>query len=139
MTFGLSPESPVLQNLNCSGDEYHFRDCPGYQLGNVTGDYCLSGNYQAGVYCTEVQTTCYSNEEFQLRWLSSEYNHPDYAYSAVLRVDYCYNNTLQGVCDVGWTEEDAAIACRDYFGNDKTRKTHIVAPCYNNKNTFGQE
>lgn len=29
-------------------------------------------------------------------------------------MDYCYNDTLVGICDVGWTEEDAVVACRTY-------------------------
>ena len=51
--FGLSDETPVLQNMMCSGSEYTLSDCAGYDLNNVTGDYCLSGNYQAGVRCIE--------------------------------------------------------------------------------------
>ena len=51
--FGLSDETPVLQNLMCNGSEYTLTDCPGYDLNNVTGDYCLSGDYQAGVRCIE--------------------------------------------------------------------------------------
>ena len=60
--FGLSDETPVLQNLMCNGSEYTLSDCPGYDLNNVTGDYCLSGDYQAGVRCIEgiilVSHTC---------------------------------------------------------------------------------
>ena len=51
MTFGLSDETPVLQNLMCNGTEYSLSSCTGYQLNNVSGSYCLSGNYQAGVRC----------------------------------------------------------------------------------------
>ena len=51
--FGLSDETPVLQSLMCNGSEYNLSDCPGYDLNNVTGDYCLSGDYQAGVRCIE--------------------------------------------------------------------------------------
>ena len=54
--FGLSDEAPVLQNLMCNGTEYYISDCPGYDLNNVTGDYCLSGNYQAGVRCVNGRT-----------------------------------------------------------------------------------
>ena len=53
MEFGLSDETPVLQNLMCNGSEYTLSDCPGYDLNNVMGDYCLSGDYQAGVRCIE--------------------------------------------------------------------------------------
>ena len=51
--FGLSDETPILQNPMCNGTEYTLSDCPGYELNNVAGDYCLSGNYQAGVRCIE--------------------------------------------------------------------------------------
>ena len=51
--FGLSDETPILQNPMCNGTEYTLSDCPGYELNNVVGDYCLSGNYQAGVRCVE--------------------------------------------------------------------------------------
>ena len=51
--FGLSDETPVLQNPMCNGTEYYLSDCPGYDLNNVTGDYCLSGEYQAGVRCVD--------------------------------------------------------------------------------------
>ena len=51
--FGLSDETPVLQDLMCNGTEYSLSSCSGYDLNNVTGDYCLSGMYQAGVRCIE--------------------------------------------------------------------------------------
>ena len=37
----------------CNGTEYYLSDCPGYDLNNVTGDYCLGGEYQAGVRCVD--------------------------------------------------------------------------------------
>ena len=51
--FGLSDETPILQNLMCNGSEYSLSDCPGYNLNGVSGEYCLSGDYQAGVRCIE--------------------------------------------------------------------------------------
>lgn len=51
--FGLSDEVPVLQNLMCNGTEYDLSFCSGYDLNNVVGDYCLSGNFQAGIRCVE--------------------------------------------------------------------------------------
>ena len=53
MVFGLSDETPILQNLMCNGSEYSLSDCPGYDLNGVSGEYCLSGDYQAGVRCVE--------------------------------------------------------------------------------------
>ena len=37
----------------CNGSEYSLSDCPGYDLNGVSGGYCLSGDYQAGVRCIE--------------------------------------------------------------------------------------
>ena len=51
--FGLSDESPILQNLMCNGSEYSLSDCLGYDLNGVSGEYCLSGDYQAGVRCVQ--------------------------------------------------------------------------------------
>ena len=51
--FGVSDETPLSTNLMCNGSEYYLSDCPGYGLSNATDDYCLSGNYQAGVRCIE--------------------------------------------------------------------------------------
>ena len=53
MAFGLSEETPVLQDLMCNGSEYTLSDCPGYDLNAVTGDFCVSGDYQARVHCGE--------------------------------------------------------------------------------------
>ena len=53
MAFGLSDEAPILQNLMCNGSEYSLSDCPGYNLNGVSGEYCLSGDYQAGVRCVQ--------------------------------------------------------------------------------------
>ena len=127
----MSDETPVLQNLNCSGREYSLNECQGYDLNNVTGDYCLSGLYQAGVICREVLTNCYPSGSIQFS--NFMYEDTEYGFSFVARVDYCYNETLQGVCDVGWTEEDAAVACREYYGNGyrKHNQCTIQVVCYN--------
>ena len=50
VVFGLSDETPILQNLMCNGSEYTLRECPGYDL---NGEYCLSGDYQVGVRCIQ--------------------------------------------------------------------------------------
>jgi hypothetical protein len=56
MVFGLSDETmkpPYFRTLMCNGSEYSLSDCPGYDLNGVSGEYCLSGDYQAGVRCVE--------------------------------------------------------------------------------------
>jgi hypothetical protein len=40
----------------------------------------------------------------------------DYGFSFVARVDYCDNEILRGICDAGWTDEDAEVVCREYYG-----------------------
>ena len=65
-TFGLSDEIPVLQNLMCNGTEYSLSDCPGYALNNVSGNYCLSGENQAGVYCVERKSECMEGKKCKI-------------------------------------------------------------------------
>ena len=52
-TFGLSNQQPVILRANCSGTEYDLRDCDNYTISEATTDYCLGGQYQAGVRCLE--------------------------------------------------------------------------------------
>ena len=59
--FGLSDETPVLQNVMCNGSEYSLSYCEGYKPNNISGDYCLSGKYQAGVRCIEGMTILIKN------------------------------------------------------------------------------
>jgi hypothetical protein len=58
MVFGLSDETPVLQNPMCNGTEYYLSDCPGYDLNNVTGvtgDYCLRTIVSVDVESTKLE------------------------------------------------------------------------------------
>jgi len=32
------------------------------------------------------------------------------------RVDYCYNETFGGICDIGWDDADAEVVCRYIYG-----------------------
>lgn len=50
-TFNQSAESPVLQDLMCTGAESSLTDCPGYDLVEAAEDYCSEN--QAGVRCVE--------------------------------------------------------------------------------------
>ena len=76
-----------------------------------------------------VVTRCYSGgNNFQLsNSVYTEGQSPDasYAFSVEARVDYCYNETLYGVCDVGWSDEDAAVACRYFYGSRVCKSTKI--------------
>lgn len=60
-------------------------------------------------------TQCYNEDYVELTNIMDDQD-TDYVFSFIARVDYCYNMTLQGICDVGWTEEDAAVVCRSYYG-----------------------
>ena len=48
----------------------------------------------------------------------------EYVDSFVARVDYCYNGTLRGICDIGWDDEDAAVACRRNGGQYRKLRQH---------------
>ena len=61
-----------------------------------------------------VITTCYNEDDIQLSTFTYDYDTTDFVYSFIARVDYCYNGTLSGICDAGWSEEDAVVACRRY-------------------------
>lgn len=58
-----------------------------------------------------VVTSCFADGYIELSNIMEDRD-TDYDFSFVARVDYCYNETLRGVCDVGWNDEDAAVACR---------------------------
>ena len=106
MVFGLSDETPVLQNLMCSGSEYTLSDCPGYDLNAVTGDYCLSGDYQAGVRCIE---RC-DDENIRLGDMLYGITPEGYGFIGG-RVEICLNGMYGAVCDIGWNTEAAQSAC----------------------------
>ena len=57
-------------------------------------------------------TTCHNDGDIELSTLTYEDETTDFVYSFIARVDYCYNGTLRGICDAGWSEEDAVVACR---------------------------
>jgi hypothetical protein len=99
MVFGLSDETPVLQNLMCNGTEYYLSDCSGYELGDVTGDYCLSGNDQAGIRCVEIPTPttpCYDGQLTLENYTNSYTVNGSFFYGG--RVEVCYNGTYQVQC-----------------------------------------
>ena len=49
--FGLSDNSPVLQNLMCSGHEYSLTECPGFNVTDINPELCPGSNDQAGFRC----------------------------------------------------------------------------------------
>ncbi|CAI7991475.1 Deleted in malignant brain tumors 1 protein [Geodia barretti] len=107
--FGLSDNAPIFQNLMCNGSEYTFSDCRGYAPNNIVGDYCSSGNHQAGVYCIEA---C-SYGEVYFENATYGYTNDKYWYGG--RVAVCYNDTYYPVCDEGWTEQDSAVVCSNVY------------------------
>ena len=67
-----------------------------------------------------VMTSCFTDGDIELQNFVYEGQTREIAYSFTARVDYCYNGTLQGICDVGWSDNDAAVACRR--NGDRLRK-----------------
>ena len=77
-----------------------------------------------------VVTSCYGDGDFELsNYMYMEGQDSSFVYSFEARVDYCFNQTLHGVCDVGWSNEDAAVACRrngeGYCESTKIKSTNI--------------
>ena len=104
--FGLSDRTPILQNLMCNGSEYTLRDCPGYDINAISGDYCLSGDYQAGVRC--ISTDCNTD----IRFGNERYGITPEGFDFVGgRVEICENGIFGAICDIGWNQEAAQAAC----------------------------
>ena len=62
-----------------------------------------------------ITTTCNTDGDIELSNAIFDYDDTAFSvYSFIARVDYCYNGTLSGICDAGWSEEDAVVACRRY-------------------------
>ena len=75
-----------------------------------------------------VVTHCYSDGYFELsNSIYTEGRSPDasIAFSVEARIDYCFNQTLHGVCDVGWSDEDAAVACQYLYGEGVCKSKKI--------------
>ena len=71
-------------------------------------------------------TSCYNDGNFELsNFMYMDSRDTGYVYSFEARVDYCYNETLHGVCDVGWTDEDAVVACGEGYCKSIKR---LIAP-----------
>ena len=74
-----------------------------------------------------VVTMCYNDGDIELSTFTYHDDTTDFVYSFIARVDYCYNRTLGGICDAGWSEEDAVVACRRN-GNGLCKACRIF-PC----------
>ena len=99
--FGISPIGIVLSDLKCSGDSgEQIIDCSfgdfGRQVGVLQG--CSSAMDVAGVVCSR---EC---DDGNVRLVGGSY------YEG--RVEVCQNNRWRTICDIGWDDLDAAIACR---------------------------
>ena len=73
-----------------------------------------------------VVTSCSFDGYFELSnsiYMEGRSPGASFAFSVEGRIDYCYNQTLHGVCDVGWTDEDAAVACRYSYGEGLCKST----------------
>ena len=81
-----------------------------------------SASSQNIFYLTETDATtssptpspsCYDGQ-LQLGNASIEFNSSHYHYQG--RVEVCINGTFGAICDVGWDELDAQVACRQLLG-----------------------
>ena len=100
--FGISPIGNVLTNVKCSGrrDEQIF-DCSYGEFGiNVARSARCNGvGNVAGVVCSR---QCYSGAA---RLVGGD------AYYEGL-VEVCVDSQWRSICDIGWDDIDATIACR---------------------------
>ena len=55
---------------------------------------------------------CFNNGDIEFSNYIYDGETEEFVYSFEARVDYCLNRTLGAVCDVGWSDEDAVVACR---------------------------
>ena len=69
--------------------------------------------------------SCYDGQ-LQLGITSYGYNSSYFYYQG--RVEVCINGTFGAICDVGWDELDAQVACRE-FGLNGKYSSHLLYTC----------
>lgn len=100
--FGISRIGIVLTDVKCSGDSgEQIIDCSYGELGGQVGitEGCSGPMDVAGVVCSR---EC---DDGNVRLVGGEAYYEG-------RVEVCQNNRWRTICDVGWDDMDATIACR---------------------------
>ena len=108
--FGISGIGIVLTDVKCSGSrEEQITDCSYGELGRQVGtlEGCSGVMDVAGVVCSRECDSGY------VRLVGGESYYEG-------RVEVCQNSRWTTICDVGWDNVDATIACRsiDFFGGE---------------------
>ena len=102
--FGVSAAGIVLEDVRCNGTEDSLYSCSISQLGEINNPICTDSNRAAGVICSR---TCFAGD-------TRIVDGPIYPQG---RVEVCINNQWGTICDLGWDDFDAAVACRGFGFN----------------------
>jgi len=119
--FGVWYGPVFLENVMCNGTETFGFQCNSSGPGVITNPECYNPNRTAGARCIARSSTptptpsCYDG---QLRFgNSSSGSTPTGAIYYEGRVEVCINGTFGTICDVGWDQLDAQVACREFGYN----------------------
>lgn len=108
--YGLSDEVAVLQSTKCEGIESSLTECPGYNLGEVTGYYCQTGKFQAGATCIRDNTLRCEDGDIRLGNTTSGRTAEGFDFVGG-RVEVCESGVFGGICDIGWNADSAHAIC----------------------------
>ena len=105
--FGVSPIGTVLTNVKCSGNRNEqILDCSYGEFGTFVGSLaeCSGFGSAAGVVCSR---ECDSGNARLVGGAAF--------YEGLVEV--CVNSQWRSICDLGWDDIDATVACRSYGFN----------------------
>jgi len=117
----------------CNGTESYGFQCNTPGPGVITNRECYNPNRTAGVRCftgffPTPSPSCYDG---QLRFgNSSSGSTPTGAIYYEGRVEVCINGTFGTICDVGWDQLDAQVACREFGYNWTSFETRALNGSY---------
>jgi deleted-in-malignant-brain-tumors protein 1 len=103
-----------LDDVQCRGNETSLFDCPA----NALGIHNCGHNEDAGVRCVGTTSVC---PQGAIRLQGG-------ATAVEGRVEVCNNNTWGTVCDDGWDDNDAMVACKQLgfpSSSEYTCITHV--------------